>query len=190
MKKTANKKDNYNLEILRALIYFLENPYKEVYLREFSRKLKISPNTAQRFLNLFLKENLLIESKKANLRYFKANLENPVFRHIKITYSLKKLENSGLIKVLEEISSHILIFGSIAEGKDDEKSDIDLLVISQNRLKIKEKILDFQTKISREISPHVFSWQEWKKQAKLNKAFYQDIIIKGINLVGEKPVVE
>ena len=51
-------KKGYNLLILKALGFFIDNPYNKIYLREFSRKLKISLNSAQRFLNFFLEKNL------------------------------------------------------------------------------------------------------------------------------------
>jgi len=183
-------KKRYNLLIFGALEFFIKNPYDEIYLREFSRKLKISPNSAQRFLDLFLGEGFIKEEKKANLRYFKANLDNQVFRYIKKTYSIKKLIDSGLINSLNKEASHVVLFGSIAQGLDDKKSDIDLLIISSDKNKVNNILSDFQKKINKEINSQVFSWAEWKKQAKINKAFYYDVIIKGIGLVGEKPFIE
>ncbi|MCK5149541.1 nucleotidyltransferase domain-containing protein [Candidatus Pacearchaeota archaeon] len=183
-------KKEYSFLVLKALNFFVENPYEEIHLREFSRKLKISLNSAQRFLNLFLNENLIKDERKANLRYFKANLDSIVFRNIKLIFSLKKVEDSGIIKALEKKVSYVVIFGSIAEGLDDEKSDIDLLVIGKDKKKIREIIFQYQKKFDRELNSHIFSWFEWKKQAKINKAFYQEVITKGVCLVGEKPIVE
>jgi len=181
-------KKGYNLLVLNALGFFVENPYEEIHLREFSRRLKISVNSSQRFLGLFLNEGLIKEEKKANLRYFKANLDSIVFRNIKITISLKKLENSGLIGALKEIVSYAVLFGSMAKGFDDFKSDIDLVCIGSNAKEIKDIIVKYQEKIDKEIIPHIFSWPEWKKQANANKAFYQDVISTGINLIGEMPL--
>lgn len=181
--------DKYGLLVLNALEFFIENPYDEVYLREFSRKLKISPNTSQRFLNLFLKEGLITEIKRGNLRYFKPNLENLLFKHIKKTYSIKKIIDSGIISSLNNFAAYLVLFGSMAKGLDDKNSDMDLLIISQNKKKIMEIISILQKKISAEINPHIFSWAEWKKQAQVNKAFYQDIISTGINLIGEIPII-
>ncbi|MBI3623980.1 nucleotidyltransferase domain-containing protein [Candidatus Pacearchaeota archaeon] len=183
-------KKGYNLLVLKALSFFAENPYEEIHLREFSRRLKISANSSQRFLNFFLNEGLVKEEKKANLRYFKADLDSIVFRNIKITFSLKKLENSGLLDDLKETASHVVLFGSMAKGLDDFKSDIDLVCIGASGKEIKEIIAKKQEKLDREITPHVFSWLEWKKQPRTNKAFYQEVISTGINLIGEMPLVD
>src|SRR3989344_2496171 len=103
-------KDRYNLLILDALEYFINNPNDEIHLRGFSRKLNMSLNSIQRFLNLFLREGLIKEQKKANLRYFRANLDSIVFRNIKITYSLKKIQDSNLLNFLKERYSNVVLF--------------------------------------------------------------------------------
>jgi len=182
-------KKGYNLLVLEALEFFIKNPYDEIYLREFSRKLRISPNSAQRFLNLFLKNRFIFENKKANLRIFKANLDNIVFREIKKTYSIKKLIDLGLMDYLESKFSSVILFGSVAKGLDDENSDIDLVCMGENDIK-KINLYDFEKKLKKEINLHIFSIGKWKKQPQENKAFYQDVIINGINLIGEIPIVD
>jgi uncharacterized protein len=190
MKNRYNGSDREIL-VLKALRYFMENPYSEVYLREFGRKLKISPNTAQRFLDLFLREGFVKEIKRGNLRYFKANLDSAAFKQIKVVYSLKRIENSGLIKELGgENVSHLILFGSVARGEDDGGSDVDLVVIGAAKNRIREIISNVQNKFSSELSTHVFSWSEWVSQSSKNKAFYQDVIFDGIFLIGGRPVVK
>jgi predicted nucleotidyltransferase len=181
-------KDNSGLLILDSFKFFIENSYQEIYLREFSRKLKISPNTAQRFLDLFLKEKLITEARKGNLRFFKANLDNIVFRYIKKTYFIKRLEESGFISSLKSVASDVVLFGSFAKGLDDSKSDMDLLIISLNKSEVNKIILNFEKKFNKQINVHVFSFLEWDKQKKINIAFYQEIISTGINLIGQIPV--
>jgi len=178
--------DKYNLLVLKALEFFIENPYEEIYLRDFSRRLEISPNSAQRFLDLFLKENYLKEERKGNLRIFKANIDNLVFRYIKKTYSIKKIEDSGIIDYLKKICSQVVLFGSTAKGLDDKTSDIDLVCIGRE----KPDIRIFEKKLKKEINLHVFTLSQWRKQKLDNKAFYQDIITTGINLIGEMPIID
>lgn len=179
-------KNRYNFPILNALNFFIENPYEEIHLREFARRLKISANSAQRFLKIFLDENLIKEERRANLRYFKANIDSIVFRNIKITFSLKELEDSGLIKLLKENYSNVVLFGSVAKGTDDKNSDIDLVCIGLNK---KIDLFPFQKKLSKEINTHIFTLAQWKEQKKENKAFYQEVISTGIKLIGEIPIL-
>jgi predicted nucleotidyltransferase len=186
MKNRYNIKIQEDFLVLKALGFFVENPYSEIYLREFGRKMEISPNSAQRFLNLFLKQGFIIEFWKGNLRYFKANLNSIVFRNIKITFSLKRLEDSGLIMNLKENFSNVVLFGSISKGTDDIGSDVDILCIG---IKKGMDFSEFEKKLEREINPHIFTLARWKEQKKENKAFYQNVLT-GINLVGEMPLVD
>ena len=176
--------NGYSLPVLNALNFFVENPYEEIHLREFSRKLKISPNSAQRFLNLFLKECFVIDERRANLRYFKANTNSIVFRNIKITFLLRKIQNSGMIGCLQNNFSNVILFGSSAKGLDDSKSDLDLVCIGKTKISFEK----FEKKLKRIINAKFLNLNEWKKIKENNKAFYQDVISEGINIVGEMPV--
>lgn len=182
------KKEDKQLLILKALNFFIESPYDEIYLREYARKLKISPNSAQRFLEYFLKQGFVFDFRKGNLRYFKANLNSITFKHIKIAFSLKQLEDSGLINELNNYVAHCVLFGSMAKGLDDLKSDLDILIIGKDKVKIKTILSDFQLKFKRIINLQVFTDSDWIKQKKENKAFYQEIVSNGINLIGETPI--
>lgn len=177
--------------VLEALCFFVENPYDEIYLREFSRKLSISPNSAQRFLDKFVKEGFVNEIRRGNLRYFRANLDSVTFRQIKVVFSMKQIEDSGFMEYCNELgASHCVLFGSVAKGLDDVKSDVDFVVLGPVKKKILAGIMKFEKKIEKEMQVHVFSWSEWKKQAKSNRAFYQDVITTGIPLIGNVPIVE
>lgn|SRR3989338_3806330 len=185
------KKRYFNVPLVeKALQFFLQHPSQEVYLREYGRILKISPNSAQRFLNQFVAQNYLIERKIGHLRYFKANLESIIFRQLKVTASLKELELRGVLYLLRDSgTSHAVLFGSAAHGTNDEESDMDIVVITSSKEDVRKALSVIQKSFSQELSVQIFSWSEWKEQAKANKAFYLDVITKGIALIGEKPIV-
>ncbi|MEK6925857.1 MAG: nucleotidyltransferase domain-containing protein [Nanoarchaeota archaeon] len=174
----------YNFLGLKALSFFIDNSYDEIHLREFSRRLKISVNSAQRFLEMLLSENLIKENRKANLRYFKANLDSIAFRHIKLAFFIKKIEDSRFLDLLQKKFSNVMLFGSTADGRDDNSSDIDLVCFGKERIDFSI----FEKKLGREINSHYFTLAEWKKQKEENKAFYQEVV-SGINLVGDVPVL-
>ena len=69
---------------------------------------------------------------------FKANVNSPLVKQIKICYSLNNIMGSSLIeKIKEELSAiSIILFGSTSKGLDDENSDIDLLAITKNQKKL------------------------------------------------------
>lgn len=179
-----------NLMFLKVVIFFFRNPYEEVYLRQLAKNLKLSPYATKKYADLLVKRGLITDEKKANLRYFRANINNLFFKHLKIAFNINLLLECGLIDFLKEnlanVSS-IVLFGSMAKGEDTKKSDVDIFIIG------KQKYLDLgeiERKIEKEVTLHIFSWSEWNKKAKEDKAFYFEIISQGIALYGELPIVK
>ena len=174
---------------LHVLEFFFENTHGEVYLRELARRVKLSPFAVKKYMEFFLKKGLIVEERIANLRYFKANRSSLVFKHLKVSWNINKIVESGLIDYLVSVSqnvSSVVLFGSVAVGNDDKNSDIDLVVIGKNE---NLNISKFRSKLKKEVNLHVFGWSEWKKQVKTNKAFYSDVIVHGIALHGELPLI-
>src|SRR3989344_8049031 len=170
--------------------FFLDNPHEEIYLRELSKKLDLSPSVIKKYLDLFLKEKFILEQRKANLRYFKANLNNLFYKHIKIAYNINLLLKSGIVDYLKnEIPnvSSIVLFGSLAKGLDDKKSDIDILIIGKNK---HVNLNKFEEKLNKEITLHIYNWSDWNKKSKEDSAFYFEVIGYGLTLYGELPLVK
>lgn len=101
--------------------YFFENPYEEIYLRELSRKTKLSTFTIKKSIDTLINEKVLIEGKKGNMRYVKVDLENIFFKFLKISFNLKKILDSGIVPYLVEnvpAVTSIILFGSVAKDED------------------------------------------------------------------------
>jgi len=111
------------LKFLKFTEFFLGNPYKEFYIRELAKKLKISPFATKKYADILVKEKLILEEKRANLRYLKANVKNLFYKYLKISYNVKKLLDSRFIEYLESNIANltsITLFGSLAKGEDSE----------------------------------------------------------------------
>lgn len=175
------------LLLLKTAKHFLDNPYEEIYLRELARKLKLSPFATKKYADVLLKEGLIIETRKANLRYFKANLANLFFKHLKISLNIKIILDSNLVAFLKENISNvssIVLFGSFARGENTKKSDVDIVIIGKKKYLNLNK---FERKISGDINMHIFSWSDWRNKIKKDKPFYYEVILHGIPLFGELP---
>ncbi|MEK6973548.1 MAG: nucleotidyltransferase domain-containing protein [archaeon] len=174
---------------VKVLGFITRNPYNEFYLREIANKCSMAPSNAKRILDYLCEINIVSSTKKANLVMFKANVNSPLVKQIKICYSLNNIMGSSLIeKIKEELSAiSIILFGSTSKGLDDENSDIDLLAITKNPKKI--DLSPYEEKIGKKINLISYSFNEWQKKAKEDKPFYENIIMAGITLHGETPVV-
>ncbi len=168
-----------------VLNLFLDMPAKEFHLREIARLLKISPSTAKLSLDKLKKHDLMLEKRIANLRIFKANLENVVIKEMKKTKNLSLIKKSAVVediqKTLNPVS--VVLFGSFAKGINDEKSDIDILIIANNKKQL--SLLDIKGNELQIIQLTPF---EWKEKIKKDKPFYQEITTTGITLLGEMPI--
>lgn len=180
----------HELKFIKFVEFFLLNPYKEFYIRELAKKLKISPFATKKYADILVKECLILEEKKANLRYLKANINNLFYKHLKVSYSIRQLLKSGLIDFLKNNLANvtsIILFGSIAKGEDSDESDVDILIIGkQKHLSLNE----FQNKLGKKITLHFFSWSEWNSKAKEDHPFYYEIISYGIPLYGVLPLTK
>lgn len=156
-------------------------------MRQIAKLANVSSSTAKRFLDFYNEKRFLQKQKKANLVLFKANIENSVFRFMKIGHFLLKLQS--LIDHLKEAypDSSVILYGSCARGEDDLQSDIDLLVISRKKEKV--QLVKFEKQLERKIALLVYSPQEWEEKTKKDRAFYERILIDGITLNGNLPVV-
>ncbi|PIU20926.1 MAG: hypothetical protein COT15_05010 [Candidatus Diapherotrites archaeon CG08_land_8_20_14_0_20_34_12] len=173
----------------KILLFLADHPYTEFYLREIAKKCSTVPSNAKKILDHLVKANLIIRGKKANLTMFKANLNSPLVKQIKICYSINSIDQSQIIEEIKNKleAKSILLFGSTSKGEDDENSDIDLLAITKNPKKI--DLSTYEEKIGKRINLIVYSFVEWQKKAKEDKPFYENVILDGIALFGEKPVI-
>ena len=173
----------------KVLNLFFREPYREFHLREAARESKVSPMTAKKQLDRFADEGIVEKSKKANLVLFMANTKNKRFQLMKAADSIEKIGESGLLKALtaELNPVSIVLFGSTARGQDSKDSDIDLLVISKKKQEIDFEA--YERKLKRKINLIIYDSPEWKKKATDDKPFYLRILLDGIALHGELPVV-
>ena len=107
---------------LKVLKLFIEHPHTDYYLRESARLLQMDPMTVKRALDVLVTDGIILRTKERNQILYKAHLENPVFRFLKIAYNLSWLEKKRVTEFLTHrmnTVSSILLFGSYAKGEND-----------------------------------------------------------------------
>lgn len=172
----------------QLLQLFFQDPEKRLYVREISKILNKEPGHFQRALNNLVEEEILIDEKEANLRYFKLNKEHPLYFELKKIVS-KTLGIEAKLKKLTEESKKIkyaFIFGSIAADKEHTTSDIDLMLIGEvDQEYLTEKVSKLENELSRPINYHIYHKKEILTKLKENNDFivtlFKDpkIILKG-----------
>lgn len=175
---------------LRILNIFFHDPYKEIHLRQAALQARVSPSTAKRFLDEYSKLGLIIETQKANLHLFKANLGHPSFRLWKTSFFLLKAEPYLKQLAQQYPDSSLTLYGSCATGTDTPGSDLDLLLVTRRTQDPSPGQLDeLSRRTGRSIQLLKYNPEEWEKKAREDKPFYERLIIDGIALSGALPVV-
>lgn len=147
---------NYNT--YKVLELFFDFPTKHFQLREISRLTGLGLPSVINHIKQLKKEGLIIKEKVHVYTSYRAE-KTGKFRLYKKIDMIKRLNESGLIKFLEEKFSPdaIVLFGSASKGEDIENSDIDLFILAKEEeisLKAFEKKLKrminlfFEEKIS------------------------------------------
>jgi predicted nucleotidyltransferase len=173
----------------RVLRYVVESDKIES-IRELSKNLKTGMGVSKESLDYLCSKGIIKMNKSGRNHIYRINTENVIARYTKIIFSLNDIMESGIVD--EIIKKHegvisIILYGSMARGDNDSKSDIDILLITRKKIHIKP--LNAERKIGREISFISYTYSEWKNKAKTDKPFYDTVIIDGIPLYGNIPLV-
>lgn len=111
-----------------VLSLLLNSPDEMFYVREAAKLLRKNPSGVKRELDNLEKAGIVVSEKIANLRYFQANKESPLFSELKnlITKSLG-LPGALKAKLRSSGAAAAFIYGPYAEGEDVKT--VDLFVI-------------------------------------------------------------
>ncbi len=174
----------------KVLNYFLEHPSISIYVKQLSRELKISPSGTNRALKLLEEAKILFKDEKGKAHYYYLNNNLPFIKFLKVAHFLAVIENWKIeekFKNWDENLISLALYGSYTTGEYDERSDIDLLLIT---LKSKKYFLplvqDMERYLNREVSLEVFNLTKWRKLKRENTTFHKEIMSNYILLMGSE----
>lgn len=160
-------------KIMTILEFFLENPMHEFYEREVVRKTGVSLGSANKTLRLLAKLGFLTREEKGRLAIYKLNQKEPTVKQFKIlvnTFALKPL-----IDELKGVSKRVVLFGSCAQGIDTKESDIDLLVITDEKEQVSKMISRYNRNSERKVTPITVDMNEYVRLKREDKPLYENI---------------
>ena len=149
-------------------------------------------------LNLLVKNDIVNVKKKGKRSYYNLNLANSYSKKIVEIADLERRELNAMDikitimlreyvrKIVDLIEvKNIYIFGSIVKNSYSEKSDIDIAIIVNSKLSIKERVElekvgeSIEKRFGREIQQHIFTIEEFEGKNKLIEQIHRD----GIKLI-------
>mgnify|MGYP001572563179 FL=1 len=156
-------------KILDIIILYLRDYTFSFSGREIARLSNLSPQSALNTLNLLVKEKILNKKKEGrNYKYYLTynKLKTKNYLQLAETYFASSyLDNFELNSIISELicfSETMIIFGSYAKKLEKNDSDIDLIAINGNKLKIEKAKSIFL----REINVRYVTWNEFRASLK------------------------
>ncbi len=159
-------------------------------IRGFARIADIGTTTAKEQFDYLFSLGVVDRKIIGKTYQYTINTDSFLLKSIKIMFSLMEITKSAIVsELLMKYPSivSITLYGSVARGIDDAKSDIDLLIITRKPIKLMP--LKAEGKLDREVTFIVYMPAEWRKKAKDDKVFYERVVFDSIQLFGPKPVV-
>lgn len=166
-----------------VLSLLLNSPDEKFYVREIAKLLRKNPSGVKRELDNLEKLEIVFSEKVANLKYFQANKESPLFSELKNLIA-KSLGLPGAIKALLRAAGAkgAFIYGPYAEGEDVDT--VDLLVIGASPVILKG-LKDLEKKFGQKISCALIDESDYKTKRKKKDAALRRILTgKRISLIG------
>jgi len=135
----SKKHTIFKESLIKVVLEIFNNPNKVFHLRLLAKKTKLSTTAIKKTILELEKLNIIKIQKTDLTTNISANLESEEYRFYKTLvnrYQIKDLTDY-LVKSFN-FPETIVLFGSYARGEDTEKSDIDILVITQNKESLME----------------------------------------------------
>lgn len=164
----------------RALTQLLLNPDSSYHVRELARLTGTTPGTLHKELTRLAEAGLLLRETQGNQVRYRANRDCPVFTELAGLFRKTSGAVSVLASALDPLSpapALALIFGSLARGEENIRSDVDLLIVGGCAFGNAVKALHpAQQQLQREINPVIYSAAEFKRRVATQDAFVNNIL--------------
>ena len=150
------------------------------YLRKILRLTGISPGAGQRELKRLSEAGIILRSLRDNQVHFQANPQCPIFEDMKSLITKTQGVADVLRSALESLANSIkaaAIYGSVAQGRANKESDVDLLVVGDVTFgDVVENLARAQEILRREVNPVVVSFEEFRSRISEGDHFLESIM--------------
>ena len=171
----------------KILGLLFSNPEGRFYMRQLERMTGEPVSAVRRDLKRLESAGILLSREEAKVKYFWVNKENPIYEEVKrIVFKTIAVGDTikGFIKNIRGLKV-AFIYGSIARGEENAKSDLDLMIIGKiDSVRLHSKIGEIEDKVNRTIN-YIFIKDEdlkAKRTAFLNRVLKE----KKIFLIGDE----
>lgn len=171
-----------------VLNLFFKDPEKEYYLSEIANIFGKKPGQYQKIINNLVKDGILVDERRGQLRLFRLNKNYVLYEEIKKIISKTIGIEFKLKKVLDEFINikYAFVFGSIAKNRENGQSDIDLMLVGKaDQDDLTRKLSITENELGRTINYHLFTEEDILEKINQKDFFITEIfeepkvVIKG-----------
>jgi predicted nucleotidyltransferase/predicted transcriptional regulator with HTH domain len=163
----------------KLLTLFFTNPDKKFYIRQLERLIGYSAGNISVELKRLSKGHLFNTEEIGNALFYQLNKNHPIYPELKsIIYKTEAIGEiiSGNLHGVGDIKA-ALIFGSIAKGKEKDRSDIDILIIGNpDTNKLYKIISGIESALRRKVNFVTYSLTDWKQKVADKDSFAMNIL--------------
>jgi predicted nucleotidyltransferase len=155
------------------------DPEVELHLNELIRQTGFSPRAVQQEVERLVEAGLLRERRSGNRRYLRAEVHHPAFRPLADLVRVTAGAAAELKRILDKDQRIrlVLMFGSMAHGRERANSDIDLLVVADIGLRDLLTVLrPAQDALGRPINPVLMSPAEFRERLSSGEHFLTRVL--------------
>ncbi len=146
-------------------------PEREFYAQEVAKKVNCSKASATIIFQNLVDKKIVHKDKRGHMKFYKINQENVEVKKFKIELALRKI--NPFLSRLKKISSKIILFGSASRGEQTLDSDIDLLVLTNDKENVKQVLQNLKPKLG--LKPIIKTPSEWSEVEIKDPGFYREV---------------
>ena len=168
----------------KVIKYFALHSTSDIYVNKLAREINLSSGMCSQILRDLVLFGILDMKKLGNAHYYKLKI-NYLTNELKRMIGIVQLYKNEIVDKINNTYSDdisIALYGSYSKGDFTEKSDIDILVITQEKPKVNLK--DLEEKLKIEINVEKFTVGQWLKLKKEKDPFYTLVMRNHILLHG------
>jgi len=154
---------------------------RSFYTKEILRLTGMGVATIKRELDRMLDAEILTLTKVGNQHHYQANPDCPIYEELLSivckTFGITDVIQQALLPKEDEID-FAFVYGSIAKGEENTKSDIDLMVVTSSLeyTDVMNCLMEAENFLGRPINPTLYTSKQIKSKLKSKNAFLSRVM--------------
>ncbi len=156
------------------LALLLNNPDERFYVREIATLLRKNPSGVKRELDNLEKMGILTSTKVANLKYFQAEKNSPLFSELKSLIA-KSLGVHGALKASLKTSGAKIAFIHGAYAESEDAATVDLFIVGPVSIPA-DGYRDIEEKFGKKIQVTIIDDQQFRQKRESGDAELEKLL--------------